>query len=177
MAWHSLVIVLLPLLLSLVVMVRCRSALAGNWLLFYLAVALSFVQGRPEIQDLYAQIGRSEEYLFAHAVPFFVILYLIFGRFEMPSVWIAWAGTFLCLLVTDASFTYFQWRLGPYDIQTLLGAIGGAGWEDGLLITSLGAGTITAFAHWQIKRGHEFVSMIGRRRYLRARQEAARTSL
>ena len=134
--------------------------------MFWLAIALSFAQGRPEIQDIYAMHGRSGEGLFAHAVPFFPVLYLLFGRFDLPSVPLCWAGTYFCMMVTDLSFSYFQWRIGPYEAWFLLSGIAGAGWFDGLIWLPVGAAAIAAFARNRLERGHSFQLMVGRKRYL-----------
>jgi hypothetical protein len=175
MAAHSIFAAILPFLASVVILYRNREDLNENWIVFGLAIALSFVQGRPEIQQLYATVGATHEGLFAHGAPFFIILYLIFGRFELPSVTLAWAGSYFCLMVTDLSFNYFQWRIGPYDLPLLLSGIGGAGWADGLVITPLGAAAITAFARSKLQQGHTFRSMLGRQRYLiTASEQSAR---
>jgi hypothetical protein len=165
MPLHSLVIAVIPAILSFALLIRYRCALHGNWLIFCLAFSLSVVQGRPEIQDIYAAHGRTAEGLFAHAIPFFPIAYLFFGRFDLPSVPVAWAGTYICLLITDLSFNYFQWRIGPYDLPLLLSGIGGGGWLDGLVWLPVGAAAITAFARYRLKRGYAFQSMVGRKSY------------
>ena len=170
MPWHSLVIAVIPAGLSFAILIRYRNALRGNWLIFWLAFSLSVVQGRPEIQEVYAAHGRSVGGLFAHAAPFFAILYLFFGRFDLPSVPLAWAGTYICMMVTDLSFNYFQWRIGTYDLPLLASGIGGAGWLDGLVWLPMGAAAITLFVRWELRRGNVFWSMVGRRRYMSARQ-------
>ncbi len=164
--WHSLFVALLPSTVAVAILIRYRSEIRENWLIFLLAIAFSFVQGRPEIQGIYALHGRSFEGVFAHAAPFFIILYIFFGRFLLPSVPLAWAGTYICLMVTDISANYFQWRIGPYDLPVLLSGIGGAGWLDGLIWLPIGAAAITAFARYRLIRGHTFKSMVGRKIYM-----------
>jgi hypothetical protein len=166
MAWHSVVIVILPTILSLLVLYLHRSELIRNWSVVAVSLALSAIQGRPEVQALFSVWGRESEGLFAHAAPVFAILYLLFGRFRFPSIRVAWAGTCLCLLVTDASVSYFWWRTEGLDVLTLLHGVGGAGWADGLLWLPLGAAGISGFATYWLKRGHDLPEMLGRRWYL-----------
>lgn len=167
MPWHSIVIVLIPSLVSCALLVLYRGELRGNWRLLGVVITLSLVQGRPEIQEVYAEFGRSAPGLYAHGLPFFVILYLIFGRFNLPSVQIAWSGTYLGLMVTDLAFNCFQWLSADYEWQLLLSGIGGAGWFDGLIWLPLGAAAITAFVRYQLERGYIFQSMVGRKRFLK----------
>jgi hypothetical protein len=167
MPWHSLVIALIPSLASCVLLVRYWGDLRGSRLVFAFAIALSVAQGRPEIQEVYTLHGTSASGLYAHGLPFFAVLYLIFGRYDLPSALLAWAGTYLCLMVTDLSFNYFNWRTGAYDWELLLFGIGGAGWYDGLVWQPLGATAITAFVRSRLERGYVFQSMIGRRRFLK----------
>lgn len=170
MLWHSLVVAFIPTVLSAALLIHYRRELQGNWIVFLLSVVLSIAQGRPEIQNVYAAYGRTEAGLFAHGMPFFVVIYLFFGRFDLPSIPLTWAGTYIGLLVTDLAFNYFQWRLGPYDLPILLSGIGGGGWLDGLVVLPIAAVGVTLFARRELMRGHVFWSMVGRRRFMAARQ-------
>ena len=170
MQWHTLVIGIGLSLISIFVLIKQRHELHVNWLIFTLSAALSLVQGRPEIQAVYLEVGRAGPGLVAHALPLFVIIYLVFGRFDLPSVPLTWAGTYSCLMVTDLSFNYFQWRKGEYELAFLMSGIGGAGWMDGLVILPFAAAATTLYARWGIRRGHDFKLMIGRRSFLNAQK-------
>jgi hypothetical protein len=169
MPWHTILLVLAPTLLSVGIVYHARQALVGNWLLVGVAFALSFLQARPEVQDAYAIFGRTSDGAFAHGFPFFAALYWVFGRFELPSVSITWAGTYLLLLVTDIFFCYFQWRIGSLDLVTLLYGMGGAGWRDGLIGQPVLAVVGTMVLRHRLKHEKSVLGMIGQRRYAQFR--------
>jgi hypothetical protein len=159
-------LLLLQILASVILISRFAPELKRNVLLTCLAVALSFVQARPEIQSLFGAIGPETGPYAAKGLPIFIVLYLLFGQFAQPSVAVAFAGSFLCLFVTDVSHAFFWSRIGPDSFWFHAQGIGGAGLADGLVIAPIAASAITYLVVILGKRGIVFRSMLGQRRYI-----------
>jgi hypothetical protein len=159
-------LLLIQLLASVMLISRFAPELKRNVLLACLAVALSFVQARPEIQSLFGTIGPETGPYSAKGLPIFIVLYLIFGQFSQPSVAVAFAGSFLCLLVTDVSHSFFWSQIGPESFWFHAQGIGGAGLVDGLVIAPIAASAITYLVVILGQRGVVFRSMLGQRRYM-----------
>lgn len=161
MAWLTFAIATIAAVIAVGVLIKHRAGLKANSLLLWVTNGLSLIQSHPGIQVYYSSVTRSPEGVFAYGFPFFIVAYLVFGRFEKPSVPIIWAGTYLGLFLTDIGYTYFQLRLGNAEPAVLVKAIGGGGFGDALLILPIGGALLTAFINHQLCRGHRFGFMLG----------------
>jgi len=162
---HSIFVVIIPSLIAAVVLVSKRNAVRDNGQVFLISIALSALQGRPEIQSVYAIAGYGQE-LTAHGLPIFLVLYLVFGRFAAPSAFVAWSGTFISLMVTDLAFSYFLWASGSNELEYLLSGIGGGRWHDGLVVLPISAAAVIAFVRYRLAHGDSFGFMMGQRLHL-----------
>lgn len=162
--WHLYVVVMVPLLLAAILTWSARSDLRGNTWVVTAALLLSMIQGLPQVQQLYFQVVSGDPALQTRAMPFFPAVYLLFGRFMLPSPSLAYAGTFLSLLATDFVSVTSHWLTDPlgHPLSYHFSGIGGAGLVDGLVVLPILAVGIVHYARYGLKRGIAFRWMLGR---------------
>lgn len=154
--------ILLPGFLTVIALALSLDDFLRNIKYLVVAGVLCAVLATPWIQPLLHVFGQPQGHLVVP--PLFVVIYLVFGRFQWPRAETAFAGTYLSLLLADLVFSTFIFLDGK-PAQVAYGAIGGAGYADGLLISPIAGAALTGFLHWLCKRGHFFRFMVGRTAY------------
>lgn len=145
---------------------RFRSAL-GPWAC---SVGLTTVLVVPPVQSYLHLLGQHP--LNIYAMPVFVVVYLVWGQYELPSVRIAYAGTFSSLLLANFVGAWFlSQRTAPSD-QPFFLFVGGTGIFDGLVLIPTGAALVIAATKLLLRRGHRVSFLLGRKQFLsqKARQ-------
>lgn len=118
----------------------------------------------PPLQPYLHALGQSP--MNVYAPPVFVVAYLVWGRYELPSVRIAYAGTFLSLMIADfAGAWLLSQHLAPSE-QPFFFYVGGAGMVDGLVLIPAGAALLVGSIKLILRRGHELSFLLGRAQYL-----------
>jgi hypothetical protein len=131
--------------------------------LWAVSVLLTTLLTIPPIQPYLHVLGQHPANIYA--LPIFMIVYLVWGRYEAPSARIAFAGTFVSLLIADLAGAWHLSRPMPAAAQPFFLPVGGAGLMDGLLLIPIGATFIAVLIQQVLRRGHELSFLIGRKQY------------
>jgi hypothetical protein len=119
----------------------------------------------PPVQP-YLHMIKQQELANVYAVPVFLIVYLVWGRFEVPSIPIAYAGTFLSLLIADFAGAWFA--AATTSARPFFAFVGGGGLWDGLFLIPIATGLVTAMTKKVLKNGHNLSFLIGRKMFMSA---------
>jgi hypothetical protein len=161
--WHTVLNLILPLPLACYLLWRYRAGLNDNLPLLGAAFLLSAMQAHPAIQSVFFHVGATgtQEY-HTHGVPFFPLMYLVLGKFHLPSPALFYSGAYLGLLTTDLADLYFRMNLdhGVLPFSRYFSAIGGGGGWDGLLLLPILSALLAWFACYELKRGKRFRWML-----------------
>lgn len=160
----QLLAVFVPALITILVMLRSKGDFARNGSLFAWSAVLSAILATPWIQPYLHTFGQPATDVLIP--PLFVVLYIFFGRYVLPSIGTAFAGTYLALIFGDlVSATINAFHHTPYWQPFTW--IGGALLIDGLfLLPIFGAMTIW-FLKTALLRGNAVSFLFGRNQHLR----------
>lgn len=140
----------LPGVISLIGWLSARCSFREQRELILLGSLCTAVQALPAIQAPLSLLGHPGD---LHAMPVFLLLYLMLGRFESLSLRVAFGGTFLSLLLTDLVGATVCTNADLGALGDCLYSIGGGGWADGLLLLPAGAAIAAIVVKVAARRG------------------------
>jgi hypothetical protein len=155
--------VALPSLIASWAVISAWPAARVELRLWAYSVLLTTLVAIPPIQSYLHFLGQNPANIYA--VPIFLLAYLVCGCYESPSARIAYAGTFVSLLIADLAGAWHLSRRLPSPTEPFPMAIGGAGLMDGLVLIPIGAGLLVVTIQQILRRGHELSFLLGRKKY------------
>jgi hypothetical protein len=163
----QLLVVFLPGLVSIVALQSTQNDFARNYRLVAFGAFSSGVCAIPWVQQYLHMFGQPKTDVLIP--PMFAVLYIIFGKYNYPSIASVFAGTYFTLIFGDlvsasiSAYDHSPWWQ-PYTW------IGGAKLFDGLIISPILSAIAILYLKVLLKRGYSVSFLIGRTQHLSCNQ-------
>jgi uncharacterized membrane protein len=160
----QLFVILIPGFVSILAIQFAKNDFTRNFRLVVFSAFLSGFCATPWVQKHLHIFGQPETDVLIP--PLFAVLYIIFGKYDWPSIASVFAGTYLTLIFGDlvsatiSAYDYRPWWQ-PYTW------IGGAKLFDGLVISPTISALAILYLRIILKRGRSVSFLYGRRRFLK----------
>ena len=163
MGTFQLLVILVPFLLSIACLCRDPDDFLRNKEIFIWVALVSVVLSLPALQETLSLPWQDKAALYVPAL--FTPAYIVWGRFELPSAYSAFAGSFLTLFLADIASVTWGTLHSPQNFLSGLSGIGGAGLVDGLVVIPLASVAVIGFIRFILKSGRALRFMVGRKKW------------